>query len=59
MGAVTKLLVVAIAILVGLILSGVFSPEQEPPKHKDRWWGRGPSQPDTDSSIREFQVSVK
>ena len=56
MGAVVKLLVVAVAVLIGLFYSGIFSPEYEVPKPRDGWWGRGPKKPDTDTSIREFQV---
>ena len=56
MGIITKLLVVAVAVLVGLFFTGVLFPESEAPEPQDGWWGRGPKQPETDTSIREFKV---
>ena len=56
MGGIIKFLVVVVAVFIGLFFSGVLFPEGEPPEPRDGWWGRGPRQPDTDTSIREFKV---
>ena len=56
MGIITKLLVLAVAVLAGLFFTGVLFPKSEAPKPEDGWWGRGPKQPEADTSIREFKV---
>ena len=57
MGWIIKIFIVAVAVITGLFFSGVLFPEGEPPEPQDGWWGRGPKQPDTDTSIREFKVA--
>ena len=48
----------AILVIAVLYIFGYFRPEPKTPQPKDGWWGRGPEEPDADTSIREFKVTV-
>ena len=56
MGALLKIVVLFVALLVGLFFAGVLTPEPDAPAPRDGWWGRGPRAPDTDTAVKPFKV---